>query len=196
MKTDLFQSCVHCCVFQICWPIECSTFTASNFRIWNSSTGIPSPPLALLAVMLPKAHLTSHFRMSGSRWVIRSGLWRSFFVQFFCVFLPPYRFLPSYGCESWTIKKTKCQRIDAFEIVVLEKSLKSSLNCKEIKPVDAKGNQPWIFTRRTDAEVEAPMLGHAMLRGDWLEKTLMMGKIEGRMRRRQQRMRWFGSTTN
>ena len=47
MKTDLFQSCGHCWVFQICWHIECSTFTASSFRIWNSSIGIPSPPLAL-----------------------------------------------------------------------------------------------------------------------------------------------------
>ena len=54
-------------VFQICWHIEYSTFTASSFRIWNSSTGIPSPPLALFIVMLPKAHLTSHSRMSGSR---------------------------------------------------------------------------------------------------------------------------------
>ena len=58
MKTDLFQSCGHCWVFQICWPTECSTFTASSFRIWNRSTGIPSPPLALFVVMLPKAHLT------------------------------------------------------------------------------------------------------------------------------------------
>ena len=82
MKTDLFQSCGHCWVFQICWHIECSTFTASSFRIWNSSTGIPLPPLALFVVMLPKAHLTSQSRMSGSSWVITpswlSGLWRSF----------------------------------------------------------------------------------------------------------------------
>ena len=49
----------HCWVFQICWHIECSTFTASSFRIWNSSTWIPSPPLALFVVMLPKAHLTA-----------------------------------------------------------------------------------------------------------------------------------------
>ena len=82
MKTDLFQSRGHCWVFQICWHMECSTFTAFSFRIWNSSTGIPSPPLFL--VMLPKAHLTSHARMSGSRWVWvitpswLSGLWRSF----------------------------------------------------------------------------------------------------------------------
>ena len=70
VKTDLFQSCGHCCMFQIFWHIECSTFTESSFRIWNSSAGISSPPLALLTVMLPKAHLTSHSRMSGSRWVI------------------------------------------------------------------------------------------------------------------------------
>ena len=50
MKTDLFQACGHCWVFQICWHIECRTFTASSFRIWNSSTGIPSPPLVLVAV--------------------------------------------------------------------------------------------------------------------------------------------------
>ena len=82
MKTDFFQSCGHCWVFQICWHIECSTFTASFYRIWNSSTGIPSPPLALFVVMLPKSHLTSHSRMHGSRWIITpswlSGSWRSF----------------------------------------------------------------------------------------------------------------------
>ena len=88
MKTDLFQSCGHWWDFQICWHIECSTFTASSFRIWNSSTGIPSPPLALFIVMLPKAHLTSHSRMSGSRWVgvitpsWLSGSWRSFLYRF------------------------------------------------------------------------------------------------------------------
>ena len=70
MKTDLFQSCGHCWVFQICWHIECSTFTTLFFRIWNNSAGIPSPPLALFIVMLPKARLTLHPRMSGSRWVI------------------------------------------------------------------------------------------------------------------------------
>ena len=56
MKTDLFQSCGW--VFQIFWHIECSTFTASSFRVRNSSTGIPSHPLALFIVMLSKAHLT------------------------------------------------------------------------------------------------------------------------------------------
>ena len=69
-KTDLFQSCIHCWAFQMCWHTECSILTASSFRIWNSSAGIPSPPLALFIVMLPKAHLSSHTRMSGPRWLI------------------------------------------------------------------------------------------------------------------------------
>ena len=69
----LFQSCGFCWVFQICCHIECSTFIASSFRIWNCSIGIPSPPLALFILMLPKAHLTLHPRMSGSRWVITSS---------------------------------------------------------------------------------------------------------------------------
>ena len=77
MKTDLFQSCGHCCVFQICWHIKCSTFTASSFRIWNSSTGIPSPPLALFAVMLSKARLTSR-SASFSLW---STVWRKSIYQ-------------------------------------------------------------------------------------------------------------------
>ena len=85
VKTDLFQSCGHCWVFQICWHIECSTFTASSFRIWNGSIGIPSPSLVLFIVMFPKAHLTSHSRMSGSKWVMTpsclSGSWRYFFYS-------------------------------------------------------------------------------------------------------------------
>ena len=92
MKTELFQSCGHHRVFQIYWHIECSTFTASSIRIWYSSIEIPSPLLALFIVMLPKAHLTSHSRMSGSRWVWvitplwLSGSWRSF-LHSFSVFL-------------------------------------------------------------------------------------------------------------
>ena len=82
MKTDLFQSYGHCWLFQICWHIECSTFIESSFKIWSSSTGIPSPLLVLLVLILPKAHLISHSEISGSRWVITplwlSGSWRSF----------------------------------------------------------------------------------------------------------------------
>ena len=68
IRIGLFQSCCHCLVFQICWHIECNTLIASSFRILNSSLGIPPPPPASLAAVLPKAHLTSHSRMSGSEW--------------------------------------------------------------------------------------------------------------------------------
>ena len=61
-----------------------------------------------------------------------------------------------YECESWTIKKAERQRIDAF--VVLEKSLESPLDCKEIQPVHPKGDQSWVFTGRTDPEAETPIL--------------------------------------
>ena len=61
-----------------------------------------------------------------------------------------------YGCESWTVKKAECWRNDAF--VVLEKNLESPLDCKEIKLVNPKGNQSWIFIGRTDAEAEMPIL--------------------------------------
>ena len=78
MKVDLFQFCGHCWVSQIWWYIESSTLIASSF----SSTGFPSPPLALFIVMLPKVHLSSHSLLSGSRWVTMplwlSGSWRSF----------------------------------------------------------------------------------------------------------------------
>ena len=81
-----FQFPGHCWVFQICWRIEYNTSIASSFNILNSSVGILSPPLALFLVMLPKAHLTSHSKMSGSRWVA-TPLWlskilRPFFFSF------------------------------------------------------------------------------------------------------------------
>ena len=94
MKIDLLHSCGHCWVFQICWHIGCSTFTASSFRIWNSSTGTPSPPLALFIEMLPKAHLTLHSRMAASRWVITPS-WLSESEDFFCIVLQHWTLLPS-----------------------------------------------------------------------------------------------------
>ena len=79
---------------------------------------------------------------------------------------------------------------------MLEKTLESPLNWKEIQPVNPKGNQTGIFIGRPDAEAEAPYFGHLMQRTDSLEKTLMLGKIEGRRRRGQQRMRWPDGITN
>ena len=64
-----------------------------------------------------------------------------------------------YGFESWTIKKTEGQRIDAFELWCWRRPLKSPLACKKIQPVHPKGDQSWVFTGRTDAEAETPILG-------------------------------------
>ena len=80
--------------------------------------------------------------------------------------------------------------------MVLEKTLESHLDCKEIQPVNPKGNQSWVFTGRTDAEAEAPILWPPESRTDSLEKTLMLGKIEGRKRREQHRIRWLDGITN
>ena len=91
--------------------------------------------------------------------------------------------------ESWAPKNW------CFWTVVLEKILESPLDCKEIKSVNPKGNQSWIFIGRTDAEAETPF-GHLTWRTNSLEKTLMLGKIEGRKRRGQRRMRWLDGITN
>ena len=80
--------------------------------------------------------------------------------------------------------------------MVLEKTLESPLDCKEIQPVHPKEDQSWMFIGRTDAEAETPILGCLMRRTDSLEKTLMLGKIEGRRRRGQQRMRWLDGITD
>ena len=93
--------------------------------------------------------------------------------------------------EEWWLPKNWC-----FWTVVLEKTLESPLDCKELKPVNPKGNQSWIFIARTDAEAETQYFGHLMQRADSLEKTQMLGKIEGGRRRGQQRMRWLDGITD
>ena len=95
---------------------------------------------------------------------------------------------------SWTIKKAEWWRSDAFEL--LGKTLKSPLNCKEIKSINPKGNQSWIFIGRTDAEAENLCFAHLMQRIESLERTLALGKIEGRRRRGRQRMRWLDGITD
>ena len=80
--------------------------------------------------------------------------------------------------------------------MVLEKTLDSPLDCKEIQPVHPKRDQSWVFIGRTDVEAETSILGHLMQRADSFEKTLMLGKTEGRRRRGQQRMRWLDGITD
>ena len=80
--------------------------------------------------------------------------------------------------------------------MVLEKTLESPLDCKEIQPVHPKGDQFWVFFRRNDAKAETPIPGHIMQRVDSLEKTLMLRGIGGRRKRGRQRMRWLDGITN
>ena len=75
--------------------------------------------------------------------------------------------------------------------MVLEKTLESPLDCKEIKPVHPKGDQPWVFIGRTELKLKLQYFGHFMQRVDSLEKTLMLGGIGGRRKRGRQRMRWM-----
>ena len=95
-----------------------------------------------------------------------------------------------YGCERWTIRKAECWRIDAFELWYWRR-LESPLDCKEIKPINRKVNESWLFTGSTDAEY----FGHLMQRATSLEKTLVLGKIEGRRRRGWQRKKWLDGIT-
>ena len=92
--------------------------------------------------------------------------------------------------ESWALKNW------CFWTVVLKKILESPLECKEIQPVHPKGNQSWIFIGGTDAEAETPIFWPPDAKNWLFEKTLMLGKIEGRRRRGQQRTRWLDGVTD
>ena len=80
--------------------------------------------------------------------------------------------------------------------MVLEKTLESPLDCKEIQPGHSKGDQSWVFIGRTDAEAETPVLWPPHAKVDLLERTLMLGGIGGRRRRGRQRMRWLDGITD
>ena len=92
--------------------------------------------------------------------------------------------------EGWAPKNL------CFWTVVLEKTLESPLNCKEIQPVHPKGNQSWIFMQGLMMKLKLQYFGHLIWRADSLEKVLIVGKIEGRRKRGRQRTRWFDGITN
>ena len=92
--------------------------------------------------------------------------------------------------ESWALKNW------CFWTVLLETTLESPLDCTKIQTAHPKGNQSWIFIGRTDVEAETPIICHLMWRTDSLGKTLILGKIEGRKRREQQRMSWLDGITD
>ena len=95
------------------------------------------------------------------------------------------------NCEESWAPKNWC-----FWTAVLQKTLESPTDCKNIQPVHSKGDQSWVFICRTDVEAETPIFGHLMQRADSFEKSLMLVKIEARRKRRQQRMRWLDGITD
>ena len=100
-----------------------------------------------------------------------------------------------YRCESWTIKTSWVPKNWCFWVVVLEKTFKSPWDCKEIKPVNPKGDQPWIFIGRMMLKLKLQYFDHLMQRANSLEKTLMLGKIESQRIRGWQMMRQLVSIT-
>ena len=99
------------------------------------------------------------------------------------------------SCESWTIKKAECRRINAFELWCWRR-LESPCDCTEIKPGNCKGIGPEHSLEGLMLKLKLQYFGHLIQRTDSLEKTLMLGKIEGRRRRGRQRMRWLDGITN
>ena len=122
-----------------------------------------------------------------------------FSVNFFCLFVCFDHSITAWGIrttnlicqESW-VPKNWC-----FWTVVLEKTLESPLDCKEIQPVHPKGDWSWVFIGRSwMLKLKIQYFGHLMQGVDWFEKTVMLGKIEGRRRRGWRRMRWLDGITD
>ena len=102
----------------------------------------------------------------------------------------------TYGCESWTIKKAECQRIDAFELWCWRRFLRVPWTIRRSNQSVLKEINPEYSLEGLMLKLKLQSFGHLMRRADSLEKTLMLGKSEGRRRRGWQRMRWFDGITN
>ena len=101
-----------------------------------------------------------------------------------------------YGCESWTVKKAECQRIDAFELWCWRRLLRVPWTARRANQSILKEISPECSLEGLKLKLKLQYFGHLMRRADSFEKTLMLGKIEGRRRRGQQRMRWLHSLTD
>ena len=101
-----------------------------------------------------------------------------------------------YGCESWTIKKVECWRIDAFELWCWRRLLRVSWTVRKSSQSFVKEISPEYSLEGLMLKLKLPYFGHLLWRTNSLEKTLMLGKIEGRRRRRRQRMRWLYGITD
>ena len=101
-----------------------------------------------------------------------------------------------YGCESWTVKKAECRRIDAFELWCWRRLLRVPWTAKRSNQSILKEISPGCSLEWLMLKLKLQYFGHLMRRADWFEKTLMLGKIEGRRRRGQQRIRWLDGITD
>ena len=101
-----------------------------------------------------------------------------------------------YGCESWTVKKAECRRIDAFELWCGRRLLRVPWTARRSNQSILKETSPGCSLERLMLKLKLQYFGHLMQRADSLEKTLMLGKTEGRRRRGQQRMRWLDGITD
>ena len=101
-----------------------------------------------------------------------------------------------YGCESWTIKKAECRRIDAFELWCWRRLLRVPWTARRSNQSILKEISPECSLEELMLKLKLRYFGHLMQRADSFEKTLMLGKTEGRRRREQQRMRWLDGITN
>ena len=101
-----------------------------------------------------------------------------------------------YGCESWTVKKAECRRIDAFELWCWRRLLRVPWTARRSNQSILKEIRPRYSLEGLMLKLKLQYFGHLMQRTDSLEKTLMLGKIEGRRRRGQQRMRWLDGITD
>ena len=101
-----------------------------------------------------------------------------------------------YGCESWTVKKAECWRIDAFELWCWRRFLTVPVDCKEIQPVHSEGDQPWVFIGRTDAEAETPILWPPDVKSWLIWKDPDAGKDWRQKEKGMKRMRWLDGITD
>ena len=166
MKTYLFQTCVHCWVFQICWHIACISFTASYFMIWNSSTEIPSLPLAFFIVMLPKAtwlHIPGCLALAECEWSHHGDY---------------------LGCEDLFLYSTSVYSCHLF--LIFSASVRSIPFLSFIEPIFA-WNVPLVSPIFLKRSLVFPIL---------LFSSIRLGGIGGRRKRGWQRMGWLDGITN
>ena len=183
MKTDLFQSCGHCWVFQICWHIECSTFTASKITAdGDCSHEIKTRLLLGRKVM---TNLDSILKKQRHYFVNKGLSSQGYDFSNGQVWMWELDYEESWAPKNW-----------CFWTVVLEKTLESSLDFKEFQPVHPKRDKSWVFVGRTDVEAEAPILWPPRVKSWLTGKNSDPGRDWEQKERGQQRMRWMDGITD